>query len=108
MKMIFNHEQFAKIIRTMPEREPFLSGKTDGFKYLHEKVFIPLLDYRETPDSDEDCKIEADVSRFSFDDLVEFAEFLFSKTDNSNNSPVMLLDSIFSRLMPQQKAVAFI
>jgi hypothetical protein len=102
MDLIVDHNKFKKIIASMPECEPFLGSKTEGFKHLYAKVFLPLLN------NGENAKLSVDVSLFDFDDLVHFSNYLFEKCDTNANNPVIILENAFGKLPPVAKKMNFI
>lgn len=103
MNLIIDYNKFKKIINSMPEKEPMLNGKTEGFKYLYKKVFLPLLNCNE-----DYANLDADVSCFDFDDLVDFDSFIHEKCDYNSNNPILVLDKIFDKLTPIRKPAVFI
>jgi len=103
MDLKIDYKRLNKIISTTPESKPILNSQTDGFKYLHKNVFLPLLGCK-----DGDVALDVDVSCFTFDDLLEFDDYMCKKCENNYNNPVITLEKILDKLTPIRKPTAFV
>ena len=94
MELFFDYAKLERIITALPAQKPISESKTDGFKHLYENVFLPLNH------GDNDTKLTVDVSRFDYDDLASFYDYIAEMCDNCASNPVVVLETIFDKLEP--------
>lgn len=104
MNVSLDFGKVKKFIGNTPEAKPLLDDKSDGFKHLYNTVYLPLLD---EPNS-EYVRLDVDITRFSFDDLASFDNFINEKCNYSYNSPVNIIDRVLTKLTPINKPTVFI
>jgi hypothetical protein len=102
MYLALDFNKLKQFISAMPESKTLLSDKTKGFKYLYETVYNALLG-KDT----EYVELNVDISKFDFDDLSEFEEYIDCKITPHKN-PVSMFSNIIGRLKPTVKPTTFI
>jgi hypothetical protein len=102
MELSLDFKKLKQIISAMPESKAFLSDKTNGFKYLYEKVYNALLG-KDT----EYVELNVDIRKFDFDDLSDFEKYIDCKLSPYKN-PVLMLSGVIGKLKPTVKPTVFI